>query len=195
MTRDAKPAWDELLALLEPVHEEAVLFARRLARSSADGDDLFQEALLRAAIKLATLREPARFRPWFHQVIVSVHRSRARRGFWRRLVSSDAPEAARQVVEPIGEDGARAADERAGAESAARALAILPPAQREAIVLHELQELSVEEIAEIQRSSVSAVKSRLSRGRERLRRHYAAGERGGVFPEPSPSIPDPGGVS
>jgi len=177
MRRDATPAWDQLIALLAPFHDDAVLFARRIARSSADGDDLFQEAVVRAGLKLATLRERDRFRPWFHQVIVSVHRSRARRGFWRRLVSSETPDAARQVAAHIGEDGAAAADERASAESAARALATLPAAQREAIVLHELQELSVEEIAEIQRSSLSAVKSRLSRGRERLRRHYAAGER------------------
>jgi len=174
MRRDATPAWDQLIALLAPVHDDAVLFARRIARSAADGDDLFQEAVVRAGLKLATLRDQDRFRPWFHQIIVSVHRSRARRGFWRRLVSSDAPEAARRVAELAGED---AADERAGAESAARALASLPAAQREAIVLFELQELTVEEIAEIQKSSVSAVKSRLSRGRERLRRHYAASER------------------
>ena len=178
MRPEATPAWDQLLALLEPVHDDAVLFARRIARSSADGDDLFQEALLRAAVKLSTLREPARFRPWFHQIVVSVHRSRARRGFWRRLVSSETPEAARAVAERIGEDGALAADERAGAENAARALAALPAAQREAIVLFELQEMSIEEIAEIQRTSPSSVKSRLSRGRERLRRYYhAAGER------------------
>lgn len=178
MTREARPAWDELLALLDPVHDQAVLFARRLARSNAEGDDLYQEALMRAALKLPALRDPARFRAWFHQVVISVHRSRTRRGFWRRLVSSEAPEAARAIAERVGEDGARAADERAGAESAARALAVLPAAQREAIVLFELQELTVEEIAEIQRTSVSAVKSRLARGRERLRRYYhAAGER------------------
>jgi RNA polymerase sigma-70 factor (ECF subfamily) len=177
MRRAATPAWDELLSLLTPIHDQAVLFARRIARSSADGDDLFQEAVVRAGLKLSTLRDKERFRAWFHQVIVSVHRSRARRGFWRRLVSTDAPDAARQVAALAGEDGAALADEWAAAESAARALSSLPPAQREAIVLFELQERSVEEIAEIQRSSLSAVKSRLSRARERLRRHYAASER------------------
>ena len=174
MTEEARPAWEELLALVAPAHDQAVLLARRLARSNAEGDDLYQEALMRAAMKLSTLRDPARFRPWFHQVIVSVHRSRSRRGFWRRLVSSEAPEAARAVAEEIGEDGVRAAEVRAGADSAARALASLPAAQREAIVMFELEELSVEEIAEIQRTSVSSVKSRLSRGRERLRRYYQA---------------------
>ncbi len=189
MKPEATPAWDQLLALLEPVHDDAVLFARRIARSSAEGDDLFQEALMRAALKLSTLREPERFRPWFHQVFVSVHRSRSRRGFWRRLVSSETPEAARAVAQRIGEDGARAADERAGAESAARALAGLPAAQREAIVLFELQEMTVEEIAEIQRTSLSSVKSRLSRGRERLRRHYAASDDELVSPAIQEQVP------
>src|SRR5262245_54611587 len=88
MRRPETPEWQALLELMGPVHEESVLFARRIARSNADGDDLFQEALMRAALKLPSLREPDRFRPWFHQIIVSVHRSRCRRGFWRRLVSS-----------------------------------------------------------------------------------------------------------
>jgi RNA polymerase sigma factor (sigma-70 family) len=173
MREKGQPDWQELCALLDPVHDQAVLFARRIARSSSDGDDLFQESLLRAAIKLPGLRERDRFRPWLYQIIVSVHRSRARRGFWRRLVSSSAPEVASAVAAAVGEDGARAAEERAGADRAARALAVLPPVQREAIVLFELEEHSIEEIAEIQRASISSVKSRLSRGRERLRRFYA----------------------
>lgn len=172
MRRPQPPEWNQLLELLEPVHDQAVLFARRIARSNADGDDVFQEALLRAAQKLPSLRERERFRPWFYQVVVSVHRSRARRGFWRKLVSSDGPEAAAAMAARVGEDGVRAADERAGAARASRALAQLPAAQREAIVLFELQEHTVEEIAEIQRTSISSVKSRLARGRERLRCFY-----------------------
>jgi RNA polymerase sigma-70 factor (ECF subfamily) len=44
--------------------------------------------------------------------------------------------------------------------------------QREAVVLFEVDGYSIEEIAAMQRVSVSAVKSRLVRGRERLRRYY-----------------------
>ena len=54
----------------------------------------------------------------------------------------------------------------------AAALASLPAVQREAIVLFELEHYSIEEIAGLQRASVTAVKTRLSRGRERLRRFY-----------------------
>ena len=63
-------------------------------------------------------------------------------------------------------------EERRAADRAARALATLPAEQREAIVLHELEGFSVDEVAEMQHASASAVKSRLSRGRERLRHYY-----------------------
>ena len=75
-------------------------------------------------------------------------------------------------TEPAGEDGARWEEQSRGAERASRALGTLPPVQREAVVLHTIESFSVEEIASIQGVSVSAVKSRLARGRKRLRRYY-----------------------
>ena len=124
--------------------------------------------LLVAEVVTRLLRDPTRFRAWFHSVIVSVHRGRCRKGWWRRWVGDDD-----ETVEPIGDDGSRWIDQRASADRASRALATLRPAQREAIVLFELHGHSLEEIAEIQRTSLSSVKSRLVRGRERLRRFYA----------------------
>ena len=53
-----------------------------------------------------------------------------------------------------------------------RALASLPAEQREAIVLFDLEGITVDEIASLQGVSASAVKSRLARGRLRLRRLY-----------------------
>jgi RNA polymerase sigma-70 factor (ECF subfamily) len=159
------PAWDELFELLGPIHEDVQQLARRIAGSNAEGDDVFQEAVLRAARKLSTLRDRARFRPWMCSVIVSVHRTRCRRAFWKRLVSREIPD------EP-GDDGSHWADQRASATRAAAALATLSPPQREAIVLFELHGYTLEEIAEIQRTSLSSVKSRLARGRDRLRAFY-----------------------
>lgn len=52
------------------------------------------------------------------------------------------------------------------------ALARLPALPREAVVLFELEDFPVEEIAVLQRASVPAVKSRIARGREKLRRFY-----------------------
>lgn len=164
---DSTPDWDALFALLGPIHDDVQLFARRIARSAAEGDDVFQEAVLRAARKLGSLRDRARFKPWMMSVVVSVHRTRRREPFWRRWIASPLPD-------PVGDDGARWAEDRASAERAKAALGTLDPAQREAIVLFELHGHAIEEIAEIQGASVSAVKSRLARGRTRLRRFYEA---------------------
>ena len=60
------PEWRRLLGLLAPIHDEARVVARRLAPSLTDGDDLFQEGLLRAFEKLSTLRDEGRFRAWFY---------------------------------------------------------------------------------------------------------------------------------
>lgn len=176
----ASPTQDRrarLERLLEPVHDRAAAFARSVCRSQADGDDLFQEALLRALEKLDHLREDGAFKVWLYRVIVSSHRSRYRRAFWRRLLPLADDVVAREpgVDERLG-----------GAERARRALAELPHEMREAIVLHDVDGWKVEEIAELHDVSTSAIKSRLARGRARLRTIYV--RRFGVRELPAPAL-------
>jgi RNA polymerase sigma-70 factor (ECF subfamily) len=159
---------DRLVDLLGPFHAQAAGVARRLAGSADDGDDLFQEAVLRALEALPTLRDASRFRSWFFAILLRLHRNRTRRSFWRRFL----PLEIERPDEPAGEDGQAWEEERIRARRVSRALAALPAEQREAVVLFELEGFSIEEIAALQQASVSAVKSRLSRGRARLRRIY-----------------------
>jgi len=178
MSHEAPPeSWRRLMELLAGVHEQAAATARRLSRGPAEGDDLYQEAVLRAHQKLSSLRDESRFRAWFYAVLLSIHRNRTRAGFWRRFLSLEDP--AMGTWEPAGHDGIRRETERHQAERASRALATLPPEQREAVVLFELEGFSIEEIAALQKATVPAVKSRLTRGRARLRIHY---ERLGLKP-------------
>lgn len=166
---------DRFRRLIEPEWAKALAFARAISRSRGDGDDLCQEAAMRAMAKLDTLRDEGAFRSWFFRILITVHRNRGRRSFWRRFL---------QLSDPIVADApeASAGDYRVAswspdaAESARRAreaLAKLPPEQRESIVLFEIEDWRVEEIATLQGVSVSAVKSRLARGRARLRAYYA----------------------
>ena len=161
--------WSRLTRLLKPIHAQAVATARRLCRSVQDGDDLYQETVLRAYDKLDGLREESCFRSWFFATLLSRHRSHVRRP---RRDSVSLEETIGGRDEPIGEDGISWEEEFLRAERAARALAGLKPVQREAIVLHDIEGFAVEEVAEVQGVTPSAVKSRLSRGRERLRRFY-----------------------
>jgi RNA polymerase sigma-70 factor (ECF subfamily) len=173
-----QPDWQGLLDLLGPFHAQAAGMARRLAGSATDGDDLFQEAVLRAVQALPSLRDASRFRPWFYAILLSVHRNRTRRSFWRRFLPFENGWG--RGPDPVGEDGSAWEGERQRAMRVARALAALPAEQREAVVLFELEGMRIEEIAALQQVSASAVKSRLARGRARLRRIY---ERWGLGPE------------
>lgn len=60
------------------------------------------------------------------------------------------------------------------AEQVRRAIALLPPHYRDAVILFEMHELSYLEIAEICQVDIGTVRSRLSRGRAALARRLAA---------------------
>ena len=163
MDRDPR---SHLRRLLEPIHDDSRAFARRLCRSTAEGDDVFHDSVVRALRKLDSLRDDDAFRSWFYSVIVNVHRTRNRRRLWRRLIplsDRDASTASDPRDELESKDGAKRVRE---------ALASLSSVQREAIVLFELEGFLVEEIAAVQQVSTSAVKSRLARGRQKLRAIY-----------------------
>jgi len=159
--------WERLLRLLGPIHEQAAGTARRLSRSADEGDDLYQESVLRAYERLHDLRDESKFRSWFFATLLSIHRSRR-----RRRVTVSLEEAWPKGGEPAGEDGSKWAEALERAHRAARALDGLAPVQREAVVLHEIEGFSVEEVAAMQGVTVSAVKSRLVRGRDKLRQFY-----------------------
>ena len=148
--------WESLLGLLAPLHSQALVTARRLCRSAAEGDDLYQEAVLRAFHKLPALRDEERFRSWFFAVLLSVHRGRSRRAFWRRFLPLADVEAGGH--DPVGDDGRRRADEHEQAARASRALATLSSVQRAAVVLHDIERFTMAEIALMQGVTVSAVK-------------------------------------
>lgn len=163
--------------LLAPVHDRVLTFARGLCRSPADGDDLFQEAALRAYRKLDVLREDGAFRTWLFRIVITLHRKRARRAFWSRFLplgdgadrDDDAPATSGERDYRISAWAPDAGDATARARAA---LATLPAEQREAIVLFEMEGWQVDEIAQLQAVTASAVKSRLARGRDRLRTYY-----------------------
>ena len=167
-----EPSHLRLRRLLEPVHERAVSFARSVSRAREDGDDLIQEALIRALDKLPTLRDDAAFKPWLFRIIINLHRNRSRRAFWKRLI-------------PLAGNETTEAADLGSVERARLALAQLAADQREAIVLHDIEGWSVGEIADLDGVSMSAIKSRLSRGRERLRDIYMRrfGVRAAFVPE------------
>jgi len=144
-------------------------------------EELLQEAFLRAYRHLGAVRiaPEASLRPWLHRILVNLIYDH-----WaRRQARAGALEA------PIERwvDRAQASPERraeagdvAGAVEAA--LASLPFKQRLVATLFYLQDMDVEEIAEVLAIPEGTVKSRLFYGRAGLRRALAADRRVALDP-------------
>jgi RNA polymerase sigma-70 factor (ECF subfamily) len=152
---------------LHPHYEDALRYSRALcARSSAaDAEDVFQDALLNALRKYESLQEQGKFRPWLFTIITRSFQTHVRRSFWRKFVPLSAPEAERALPTLYSRDPD--VEDRLLIQGA---LAHLNTGDRTAILLHEVGGFSVGEIASMcGYRSLSAVKSRLSRARRRLR--------------------------
>lgn len=143
--------------------------------NASDAEDVVQEAFVKAYQALESLREGQAFLAWLYRIALNLARNavRDRRAqLWESLdehITWGDDSLERQVADSAPEP-ADVMEEREVQEVVRKAIATLSPAHREVIVLHHLQGLSVEEIAGIVGCSVGTVKSRLSRGRDALRR-------------------------
>lgn len=153
---EARGAWQSLEARLRP-------FIARRVRAEADVDDVMQDVFLRMLRGLPQLRSEERFGPWVYQVArsaIAEHRRQAA----RHPVVGAAP--AEQTALDEGDDGAV---ERELATYIAPFVAMLPSPYREALTLTELEGLTQKEAAAMLGISLSGMKSRVQRGRQRLR--------------------------
>ncbi|WP_431894381.1 RNA polymerase sigma factor [Micromonospora haikouensis] len=124
-------------------------------------DDVSQEIWLAVVRGLPRLREPARFTPWLFAI--------ARRSVVDRLRTEYAREQATLLHhDSVAEDPGEAVAARA---ELVDALTSLPVVEREILVLHYLEDLSVQDCAQICQVPLGTVKSRLNRARRLLREH------------------------
>ncbi|WP_375757549.1 RNA polymerase sigma factor [Corallococcus exercitus] len=139
----------------------------RLTRNPAHAEDLVQDTVVRALERRGELRSPEQLRGWLLAVQRTVHLNGAR-GLRPRLEvlqggsGSEAP-----LPEPTG-DLERELHARALGPSLTAGLAAIAPEWREALWLREVEELSYEEIAQVQDCPVGTVRSRLARARGAL---------------------------
>ena len=154
-------------------HQTAVYnVCLRMLGAGQAAEDATQEAFISAYRHLDKFRGGI-FRAWLLRIASNACYDEMRRRKARPAVSLDEPRGSgddRTIDVPSGEasmeDRAEQMELRAALESA---LLRLPEDQRLAIVLCDVQGLDYAEIAEVQRCSLGTVKSRINRGRTRLR--------------------------
>jgi RNA polymerase sigma-70 factor, ECF subfamily len=151
-------------------HERRVYnIAYRMLSREDDARDATQEAFMTALRKLSSFRGEAAFTTWIHRVTVNACYDILRRR--QREPVTDPAEGAEPAATPFDH-----AEATAQAIDVQRALARVPDDFRAALILHDVQDLPYEEVAEALGVPVGTVKSRIHRGRVALAR--ALGERG-----------------
>lgn len=146
--------------------EEAVLGLKdamyRLSCAYLKGEhdrlDAISEAVLKAWIKLDSLRDPAKFRPFLLRILIRECVNIQRRQ--RRVIPAEMPETPETAAfdqDPLEHQALR------------EALDHLPEQLRVPLLLHYMEGLEVQEIARLLGATKGAVCSRLKRGREKLK--------------------------
>ena len=135
--------------------------AYRILRDTEVADDAVQHAFVLAWQELPRLRDPERFGPWLHRLLVNACYEEARRQ--RRWTTRIR---ALPIDGPAGPDPMASVDDR---DALDRAFARLTPEHRSVFVLRHHVGLPLAEIAEVVGVPVGTVKSRLHHATETLR--------------------------
>jgi RNA polymerase sigma-70 factor, ECF subfamily len=139
-------------------------FACRMTGSAMTAEDITQDCFL------ALWRNPAAYQPGrgaLRAFLLGIARKMILKR-WRAERPQDPLDDDSSITHPLD----LVAEERSTVVAAA--VQALPPLQREAVILAEYEDMSLEEISHATGSELAAVKSRLHRGRQNLRRMLAS---------------------
>lgn len=175
LSQTVKSSWHGFLDVFEPLRPELYRYCRHLTRSAWDAEDLSQDALMRAFVTLGTLySELPNPRAWLFRVASNLWIDRMRRSRYEIASGIDPAAGSTSAAdeEPMTEP-----DPRETREAAGSLLVRLSPQERAALVLKDVFEFSLEEVAELLQTSVGAVKTALHRARARLSEEQPANAR------------------
>ena len=138
--------------------DRAYRLARAILRDPGEAQDATHDAFVQAWRKWDTLRDQARFEPWFDRILVNTCRNRLRTNRWRATDISD------EVALASGDHAARAEDRQV----VGAAIATLSPDHQVVVALRFYRDLSVGEIATRLGVPAGTVQSRLHYAMKRL---------------------------
>lgn len=162
---------EALNELLKAVQGPLYRYISSLVSQQQMAEDILQEVFIRIHRKLGWLREPELFRPWAFRVATNetFRRLKQEQRWSDQVRDEDAMKAI--PAPPQREEFAPEVVERLP-----QLLDNLSPASRAVIVLYYLNEMSLEEVADVLVIPIGTVKSRLAYGLESLRRQLRGTE-------------------
>lgn len=150
----------------------------RITQNAEEAGDLTQETFLRAFKAIRRFRGDAELKTWLFRIAINESRNRHRwwkRRFRDKTISLDETigDTEIRLHETLSDGGENPESTLLRMEyrrALETALASLPDAYREIIVLCDIEGQSYQQIAEILKINIGTVKSRIARGRDELRR-------------------------
>ena len=155
--------------LMEKHESKMYAVALRMCQNREDAQDCLQDAMLRIYKALPSFKGQSSFSTWAYRITMNTCLDELRRKKVRQASSLD------QMLDlgwsPVDENNSTEhhADNMELKRNLSRAIQTLPEEMRAAVVLRDVQGFSYDEIAEMLSTNVGTVKSRISRGREKLR--------------------------
>lgn len=162
MAEQEKPTTrrEQFMRLYEPLRPKLSRFAMAMTNDREEARDLVAETTLQAYEGFDSVRDHTAFLSWLFTIASRIYKKRSLRERW---YDDYDEEHARRMP-----DSGTSPDASADVALLYKALSRLPDEQREAVILFEISDLPLKEIARIQGSTLSGVKSRVTRGRKRL---------------------------
>ena len=159
--------------LMHAYEKNVYHLALRSLGNPQDAEDVTQDAFLKAYRSLADFRGDSKFSVWLYRIVsnlcLDTLRARKRKPAQSLTVETDEGETDELEIPDEHFSPEKLLDRKLTRESVQRGLAALPDEARQILLLRELQGLSYEEIGRVLELEPGTVKSRISRGREKLR--------------------------
>ena len=167
--------------LIQRYHQPIYSLVYRMVNDPADAADTTQEVFLKVFRGMKHFNGEASLKTWMYRI--AIHEASNQRRWWfrhkRRETAMEPTEKPGQpcLKNTLVAEGASPFDSVAQQEVSAkveRELRQVPEPYRTTVILRDIEELSYEEIAEVLNISLGTVKSRLTRGREALKKRLTA---------------------
>lgn len=168
-SKSPSPDRDRLAGLLAEAGElrpELHRYCARLMGSVIDGEDVVQDTLARALVALQEMKEAPQLRPWLFRI---AHNRALDLLRGRTLRMSEPIDAASDVADEANPDPVEVLMRQEAVKTAVSRFAELPILQRSVVILKDVLDEQLSEIAALLDLTVDAVKGHLARGRARLR--------------------------
>jgi RNA polymerase sigma factor (sigma-70 family) len=175
----------QLEALASALRPELHRYCARLMGSVIDGEDVVQDTFAKAFVAVDEMDDDTPLRAWLfrvaHNRALDLLRSRAIR-------AAEPIEVIHDIADPESPDPMEVLMRREAMETAVSRFVELPPPQRSVVILKDVLDQSLEEIAAMLDLTVNAVKAHLARGRARLKAINAEATAQAAPRLPSPAV-------